>query len=249
VDLLSVSAVVGAGVLAGMVNTIAGAGSLLTFPVLVAVGLTPLAANVTNDLGVLPGNISGAVGFREELRGQRRLLLRLIPLSSGASLLGAVLLLAFPARAFEVVAPVLLLLASAITLAQPALARLARDSHRDGQGPLWASIAAISAYGGYFGTGIGVLFFAALGVFVEETPPRLNATKQVLALVCNGVAGILFAFVAPVDWWLVLILGVSSFAGGPLGVRASRVIPAHVLRVVIATAGAIAATVLGVRLL
>ena len=120
---LELAAVAGAGVAAGAVNTIAGAGSLLTFPVLIAVGLPPLSANVTNDIGVIPGNASGAVGFRYELRGQAPRLARLLPLAAAGSLVGAVLLLAFSARTFELVAPVLLLVASAVTAAQPALAR------------------------------------------------------------------------------------------------------------------------------
>lgn len=241
-------AVAGAGIAAGAVNTIAGAGSLITFPVLIAVGLPPLSANVTNDIGVLPGNISGAVAFRDELRGQRPRLRQLLPIAAACSIVGAVLLLAFPARAFEVVAPVLLLAASGITAAQPALARWAQSAHAGRHRHLRLAIGAISVYGGYFGTGIGVLFFAALGVFIDDSARRLNATKQMLALVCNGVAGLLFAFVAPVRWSAAAVLAVSSALGGPIGARLSRHISATTLRLVVCVVGAVAAVVLAIRL-
>ena len=236
-----------AGLAAGAINTVAGAGSLLTFPVLIAVGVPPLAANVTNDIGVIPGNVSGAVGFRRELVGQRPRLVQLLPIAAVASLVGAVLLLSFPAHTFEVVAPFLLLLASAVTAAQPALARWVQRSTRPRHHPLRLVIGAIAVYGGYFGTGIGVLFFAALGVFIDDVATRLNATKQLLQLVTNGVAGILFAFVAPVHWAAAIVLAVSSGLGGPIGARLSRRISEQALRAVICTVGVVAAIVLGVR--
>ncbi|HVN50191.1 MAG TPA: sulfite exporter TauE/SafE family protein [Acidimicrobiales bacterium] len=241
-------ALAAAGVAAGAVNTIAGAGSLLTFPLMIALGLSPLSANVTNDLGVLPGNVSGAVGFRHELSGQAPRLRALLPIAGVGSLIGAVLLLSFPARTFEQVAPFLLLVASLVTAAQPALARLAQQSRRPRHHPLRLVVAAIAVYGGYFGTGIGILFFAALGVFVDDTASRLNATKQTLQLVSNGVAGVLFAFVAPVHWAFALVLAVSTAVGGPLGARLSRRISATALRAVICTVGVAAAAVLEIRL-
>jgi uncharacterized protein len=245
---LDFTAVAAAGVCAGAVNTIAGAGSLITFPVLIAVGLPPLSANVTNDIGVLPGNLSGAIAFKAELVGQRPRMRMLLPIAGLGAIVGAVLLLGFPARAFEIVAPILLLAASAITAAQPALARWAQSAHAARHHHLRLAILAISVYGGYFGTGIGVLFFAALGVFIDDSPRRLNATKQILALVCNGVAGVLFAFIAPVRWSAALVLAVATAVGGPIGARLSRRISAGALRLVVCAAGAIAAVVLAVRL-
>ncbi len=244
---LALAAVAVTGMAAGAVNTIAGAGSLLTFPMLIAVGLPPLSANVTNDIGVLPGNISGAVAFRNELRGQAPRLAQLLPLAAAASLVGAVLLLAFSADTFERVVPVLLLAASAVTAVQPALARWVQRSSHQGHGPLRLVILAISVYGGYFGTGIGVLFFAALGVFVDDSAARLNATKQTLALVCNAVAGVLFAFVAPVYWTAAAALAMGSAVGGPIGARLSRRISARALRAVVCTVGAAAAVYLAVK--
>jgi uncharacterized protein len=244
---MELAAVAVAGVAAGAVNTIAGAGSLLTFPVLIAVGLPPLSANVTNDIGVIPGNASGAVGFRHELSGQAPRLARLLPIAAVGSLAGAVMLLAFSARTFEIVAPVLLLVASGVTAGQPALARWVQRSHHQGHGPLRLVILAIAVYGGYFGTGIGVLFFAALGVFIDDTAARLNATKQMLALVSNGVAGILFAFVAPVYWGAAAALAVGSALGGPIGARLSRRISAPALRAVVCTVGVAAAVYLAAK--
>ncbi len=230
-----------AGVAAGAVNTIAGAGSLLTFPVLLAVGLSPLSANVTNDLGVIPGNISGAVSLRRELEGQAPRLARLVPLAAVGSLVGAVVLLAFPARAFELVAPVLLVVAAAVTAGQPALARWVARSSTGSHHHLRLVVVVIAVYGGYFGTGIGVLFFAALGVFIEDSAVRLNGTKQILVLVSNGVAGILFAFVAPVQWSAAGAMAVGTAVGGPIGARLSRVISATALRVVVCTVAVVAA--------
>jgi uncharacterized membrane protein YfcA len=241
------AALVVAGVAAGAINTIAGAGSLITFPLLVAIGIPPLAANVTNDIGVLPGNISGAVGFRRELVGQGPRLRMLLPIAAVGSILGAILLLSFPAHTFEVVAPFLLLVASGVTAAQPALARWVERSTRPRHHPLRVVTAAIAIYGGYFGTGIGVLYFAALGVFIDDLATRLNATKQTLQLVTNGVAGIIFAFVAPVHWVAAAVLAVSSAAGGPIGARLSRRISERALRTVICTVGVVAAVALGVR--
>jgi uncharacterized membrane protein YfcA len=228
------------GLIAGAANVVAGAGSLLTYPILVALGLPPLAANVTNDLGIVPGNVSGVIGVRDGLRGQAPLLRALVPRAVLGSLIGAGLLLIAPTSAFTWIAPPLLLVASALTLAQPALAR--RSANRpDRRRALHAVVDLGSVYGGYFGTGIGLVFMAALGVFVDESPARLNAVKTVLQLVSNGLAGIVFALVAPVHWPVAAALAGGTLTGGPFGARLTRVIPASGLRCVIATIGLAAA--------
>lgn len=229
--------IAGTGVFAGAVNTIAGAGSLLTFPVLVAAGLPPLAANVTNDIGVVPGNVAGVAALRTGLAGQRRLLRVVVPITAAGSLAGAVLLILAPARAFEAAAPALLLAASVLTAVQPRLARIARRAGRERNGWLRAAVCAIAVYGGYFGTGIGVLFIAVLGLFLAEDLSRLNAVKTLLQLLSNGVAGVLFVFVAPVRWPVALILALGTTAGGPAGAWLARFISASRLRQVICVTG------------
>jgi len=241
-------AVAAAGLFAGAVNAIAGAGSLLTFPVMIGVGLTPLSANVTNSIGVVPGNLSGTWGFRNELRGQRSRLAGFAAPAIVGSLLGGILLLVLPAHSFTLVAPALLGLASLLTVAQPVIARkVGQSPSRRNNAALSTGIFAVSIYGGYFGSGIGVLFIAVLSIFVADQLSRLNAAKTVLQALANGVAGILFAFFAPVHWWLVLILSVSSAVGGPIGARLSVHIPAKVLRAVIGVLGLASAIVLAVR--
>jgi uncharacterized protein len=241
-------AVAAVGVAAGAVNAIAGAGSLLTFPVLVALGQSPLSANVTNCIGVVPGNVAGTYGFRSQLGGQRSRLARFALPAVAGSAVGGGLLLALPSHSFAIVAPVLVGAASVLMLAQPFIAqRVDRARARRNALGLAAAIFAISVYGGYFGSGIGVLFLAVLGIFVVDRLPRLNAAKTVLQALANGVAGILFAFLGPVSWWAALVLAVSTAAGGPLGARLSLRLPAAVLRPVIGILGLVAAGYLAYR--
>jgi uncharacterized protein len=226
-----------AGVAAGAANVLAGAGSLLTYPILIAVGLPPLAANVTNDLGVIPGNVSGMLGVRDGLRGQGAMLRTLVPRAMVGSLLGAGLLLAVPGAAFGWIAPPLLLAASALTLAQPALVRRTAGATSASQHSLHRVVELTSVYGGYFGTGIGLLFMAALGIFVDETPARLNALKTVLQLISNGIAGVVFAVVAPVHWPPAAALAAGTLTGGQLGARAIRYVSPAALRTIVAVVG------------
>jgi uncharacterized protein len=237
VDPADIVAIAATGVVAGAVNTVAGAGSLLTYPILVGLGLSPLAANVTNDIGVVPGSISGAVGLRRSLRGQQPLLRQLIPRAVIGSLVGAGLLLAAPAVAFAWAAPPLLLVASGLTLAQPYLTRRAGPGPSTRRRTFHATIDAIAVYGGYFGTGIGLLFMATLGLFVDESTLRLSATKTVLQLLANGVAGVLFAFVAPVHWGDAAALAGGSMVGGQAGAWLAGRIPAGALRATVAVIG------------
>jgi len=227
VDATSVAVLAGAGLVAGTVNTIAGAGSLLTFPTLLALGLPPLSANVTNSIGLIPGSASGALGMREELRGQRALLVRLCAWAAAGALLGA---LALPSAAFDVVVPVLVAAAGLLVLAQPLVVRLAgrTDGHTSrATGP---GIGAVAIYSGYFGAAQGVMLIGALGVLTTQSLARINALKNVIAVAANGAAGTVYAFVAPVDWTAALVLAVGSTVGGPLGAVLARRIPAGPLR-------------------
>lgn len=232
----------GAGLVAGTVNTIAGAGSLLTFPALLGAGLSPLSANVTNCLGVIPGSISGAYGLRAELHGQRRLLIRLSLWVGLGSLFGAVLLLTLPGAAFDRVVPVLVGLAGVLVLAQPLVVRVTR---RPDEAPPSAAtgpaVATVGIYSGYFGAAQGVLLIGVLGVLTPAPLRRTNAVKNVIAVTANGFAGIVYAVVAPVDWTAVLLLAVGSACGGPIGALLARRIPAGPLRLGIAAVALVVA--------
>lgn len=232
----------GAGLVAGVVNTIAGAGSLLTFPALLGAGLSPLAANVTNCIGVLPGNISGAYGMRSELRGQRDQVVRLSLWIGLGSLLGAVLLLQLPDGAFDVIVPVLVGAAGLLVLAQPLVVRLAGRAESGRSSPATGpAIGAVGIYSGYFGAAQGVMLIGALGALTPQPLRRVNAVKNAIAVTANGVAGVVYAVVAPVDWTAVLLLAVGSASGGPLGAALAKRIPAAPLRLGIATVALVVA--------
>ncbi|MGC2191342.1 MAG: sulfite exporter TauE/SafE family protein [Candidatus Dormiibacterota bacterium] len=237
-------AVAGAGFVAGAVNAVAGSGSLLTFPVLLAIGYSPLVANVSNTVGLFVGNVSGAVGYRRELAGQRRAALTLGACSLVGGLGGAVLLLALPPAVFKVVVPVLILLAVVLLLLQPRLARLRPSGPPTGRGrlALQASVFATAVYGGYFGAAQGVMFMATLGVFLEESLQRVTGLKNVLASAANGAAAVVFIAYGPVAWEPALVLAGSSLLGGQLGAGFGRKLPAPVLRLVI-VAGGLAAVI------
>ncbi len=235
-----------AGLLAGAVNAIAGAGSLLTYPVLIAFGIPPVAANVTNDIGVVPGNISGTIAMRARLRPQGDLLRQLVPRAAIGAVIGAVLLLALPGAAFGWVAPPLVFLASVLTLAQPSLIRWSKRV-KGGRRLFHTTVDLVAVYGGYFGTGIGLLFMATLGIFVDEDAQDLNAVKTLLQLISNGVAGIIFVFFATVHWPAALAMAVGSLIGGRVGALIADHISAPTLRTVVAVIGLLAAVWLFVR--
>lgn len=227
--------IAGAGFAAGIVNTIAGAGSLLTFPALLATGLPPLTANVSNGLGVLPGGVTGAYGMRADLRGRRGELARLGAFVAVGSALGAVLLLALPSSAFDTVVPVLVGLAGVLVLVQPLVVRrtLGRTGARR-PGRAGPAVGLVGVYSGYFGAAQGVLLIGVLGLLEPSSLRRTNATKNVLAVVGNGVAGLVYVVVAPVSWAAVGLLAAGSAAGGPVGAVLARRLPPAPLRLGIA---------------
>ncbi|MCE7009494.1 sulfite exporter TauE/SafE family protein [Kibdelosporangium philippinense] len=235
-----------AGVCAGAINTVVGSGTLITFPVLLALGYPPVVANASNSIGLVPGGVAGAIGYRYELTGQRKRLLRL----GGASLLGgitgALLLLVLSPDVFETVVPILIVIALILVVAQPWLSRRLASMERHEHGGASAIAAAYGAgvYGGYFGAAQGVLLVGMLGILMDEGLQRLNALKNVLTAGVNLVAGLVFVAIADVDWLVVLLIAAGSTAGGILGAKIGRRLPPVVLRGLIVLVGLVAVVLL-----
>jgi len=232
-------------VAAGGINAIVGSGSLITFPTLIAFGLPPVLANVTNNVGLVPGSASGAYGYRHELAGQRGRLLRLGIGSACGSAAGAILLLKLPASTFQVIVPVLILIACVLVILQPRLNRwLAahrREGGKHGGAPLFAGVTASGVYGGYFGAAQGVLMIGLLGVFLDESLQRVNGLKNVLTGVVNGVAAVVFIALTHVAWLLAALIAVGSTIGGLTGARYGRRLPPMALRVLVVIIGVVSA--------
>ncbi|GAB3685112.1 sulfite exporter TauE/SafE family protein [Angustibacter aerolatus] len=239
-----------AGATAGAMNSLVGSGTLVTFPVLLALGVPPVTANVSNNIGLVPGSAAGAWGFRHELQGQGRRIRLLAPMSLLGSAAGALLLLRLPAAAFRAVVPVLLLVSLVLVVLQPRIQRaVAERRERRGVGvhDSSASRTALSmtgtflagAYGGYFGAAQGVLLIGLLGSLLPEPLKRVNALKNVLSLVVNSVAAVVFMSVAldRIDWLVVLLIAVGSTLGGLLGARFGRRLSPKVLRGFIVVVG------------
>jgi uncharacterized protein len=233
-----------AGTAAGTINTVVGSGTLITFPTLLALGVPPVTANVSNTIGLVPGSVSGAIGYRRELAGQRPRLVRLGPASLLGGVTGAVLLLVLPSEAFDTIVPVLILLGVLLVIFQPRISeRVAERAEARGGVPehgalwVWTLVFLAGIYGGYFGAAQGVLLMAILGIGLLETMQRNNATKNVLAAIVNGVAAVVFIVVADVDWLIVALIAVGSTIGGQLGATVGRRLSATVLRVAIVLVG------------
>jgi uncharacterized membrane protein YfcA len=237
--------VLAVGFFAGSINTIVGSGSLVTFPTLLAIGYSPVVANVSNTVGLVFGSISGAYGYRRELQGQQR---RVTVLGTGSfvgGLTGAVLLLTLPSSVFDDVVPVLILIACALVILQPRLSAMvaARRTKvvEHGGAALWGLVLAAGVYGGYFGAAQGVILLSLLGIFIADDLQRLNGVKNVLAAIANGVAAIVFVFAADVAWDVAALIAVGSITGAQFGAHFGRRIPAPLLRGVIVVVGLIAA--------
>ncbi len=245
--MLELLAVAAAGAAAGASNAIAGAGSLITFPTMVALGLPPLSANVTNTVGIVPGAIGGALGYSDLLREQGERFARfLVPMLLGA-VAGTLALLLTSDAAFEAIVPVLIAASCLLLLFQPRLTPRLSHAGDESSPYLTAGIAFCGAYGAYFGSAVSILLFALLALFVTDTLQHLNAIKILLVGCANLLAALAYAFLAPVDWRYALTIMLSSFVGGRLGAHYARRIPSDPLRIAIAIAGLVVAALLAIR--
>lgn len=229
-----------AGVVSGLVNALAGGGSLLLFPALLAVGFSPLAANVTNSVIQCPGYMGLALGSHQELRGQRRRVLSTAGVAVAGSLVGSLLLLVLPATVFDAVAPALVALASVLLGIQPLLARWIGEPEPDAPDRrmiLLPSVFLAAIYGGYFGGALGVILIAVLALTAHDDLRTLNAAKGVLSLIIGAVTVVVFGIGAPVDWLVVALLAPTTLLGGFVGAKLAGRVPEPALRVAVVVLG------------
>ena len=283
-DLLRALAIFAVGLAAGTINTVVGSGTLITFPTLLAFGYPPVLANVSNNVGLVPGVASGVYGYRSELGGQRRRLIRLGSASVGGGLVGAILLLTLPQSAFKDIVPALIGLAVVMVIIQPRLAKWVAERQRaraalatpdgatpdgagaggtgaaavgagaDGAGAvavaappapaeaiggpvLWVLVFLAGIYGGYFGAAQGVLLIGMLGIALNDSLQRINAAKNVLAGLVNGLAAVVFILATHIDWGVAGLIAAGSIIGGQVGARIGMRLPPWGLRVLIVCVG------------
>ena len=285
-DLLQALAIFAAGLAAGTINAAVGSGTLITFPTLLAFGYPPVLANVSNNVGLVPGVASGVHGYRAELVGQRRRVIRLGSASVCGGLVGAILLLVLPAGAFKEIVPALIGIALLMIIFQPRLARWmaarqvaraaarAEEPDRDGGaggtggaggaggtgavgvvapvtraqesavqigGPvLWVLVFLSGVYGGYFGAAQGVLLIGLMGIAFTDTMQRINAVKNVMAGLVNGVAALVFVAATHIDWGAAGLIACGAILGGQIGARIGRKLPPWGLRLLIICVGVVA---------
>jgi uncharacterized protein len=263
-DLLRALAIFAAGLAAGTINTVVGSGTLITFPTLLAFWYPPVLANVSNNVGLVPGVASGVYGYRAELGDQRRRLIRLGSASVCGGLVGAILLLTLPQSAFKAIVPALIGVAVVMVVIQPRLAKWVAERQRartalvtlDGAiedspaapadsaareaigGPvLWVLVFLAGIYGGYFGAAQGVLLIGMLGIALNDSLQRINAAKNVLAGLVNGLAAVVFIIATHIDWGVAGLIAAGSIIGGQAGARIGRRLPPWGLRVLIVCVG------------
>jgi uncharacterized membrane protein YfcA len=239
-----------AGVAAGVVNGVAGGGTLLSFPALLALGLSPVLTNVTNTVGIWPGYLSGALSYRGELSRDWARHRLLAGVSGAGGAVGAVLLLTAPATVFHLLVPFLVLAATALLAAQPVISRVLARRRRPRRGRrgsvlVLAGVFGAAVYGAYFGGGLGIILFAVLALGVDSDLQLINGLKTLLAMVINTVALLGFAAFGPVDWAAVALVAPASFLGGVLGAKAAKRLDPRLLRVGVVLLGC----VVGARLL
>lgn len=235
-----------AGVFGGLASTVASIASVVSYPVLLVLGLSPLSANVTNTMSLVLSAVGSVLGSRTELAGQRSRVIRLGVITALGGATGAAILLLAPGSAFAVVVPILIGGASLALLAQPMIRRLAPTPDSESARGRLVSVFAVAVYAGYFGAAAGVLLLAVLSTMLTEHLIRINAIKNAISGMANGVAAIVFAVFAPVHWAYVPLLAAGFLVGGFTGPRLIRLIPVRPLRVFIAAAGLALAVKLGI---
>jgi uncharacterized membrane protein YfcA len=238
------AAIFAVGIAAGTINTVVGSGTLITFPTLLAFGYSPLVANVSNNIGLVPGTMSGAWGYRSLLKGQGQRLLPLTCASTGGGIVGAVLLLSLPANAFKAIVPFFIGLALLLIVTQRPINQFLGQHRRavnEGVGPAaMIGVFCSGIYGGYFGAAQGIMLLAILGLTVDDDLQRLNAAKVILAGTVNLVAGIIFVFAAHVNWGVAGLIALGSVLGGVIGARFGQKLPPLALRTIIVIVGIVA---------
>jgi hypothetical protein len=239
-DALAILEIAAVGVVGAAINALAGGGTLLSFPVLLALGYPALVANVSNTLGQLPGYAGGSLSYRRELAGQGRRVIILGAAGTVGALIGAFLLTRTSSSAFRAVVPWLILFACLLLAVQPLVTRWlgARRQGPANIGPfLIAGDTAGGVYGAFFGAGLGVMLLAVLGLFLTDSLQRLNALKGVISMVVNGVAALCFAIAAPVSWPVVAAMAPAAFVGGFAGAWLARRVPPTPLRILVVLLG------------
>ncbi|MEV8373268.1 sulfite exporter TauE/SafE family protein [Kribbella sp. NPDC056861] len=241
-------AIIGAGLGAGLLTSTVGVASLVSFPVLIALGIPPVVANASNTLGLIPAGLGGSLGYRRELREQPKVTWFVVITCAVGSVGGAVLLLALPSSVFESIVPWLILFTCLLVGAQPWISRWLRSRKPDDHGPRTALSPATTffaaltgVYGGYFGAGSGVMMMAVLSLGLDLELRVVNALKTLAILAANLVAGLIFVFVADLNWTAVGLLAAGSLVGGYTGSHIGRLLPPTLLRILIVLAGITAA--------
>ncbi|MDA0565868.1 sulfite exporter TauE/SafE family protein [Streptomonospora sp. S1-112] len=233
-----------AGIGAGGINAVVGSGTLFTFPVLLALGYPPVTASISNSVGLSPGAITGAIGYRRELKGQGRRAARLAVMSCAGAITGGVLLLNLPSEVFELVVPVLITLACVLIIVQPRISawvRSRRGAEHRGRGPLLPlGVYGAGVYGGYFAAAQGIVLISVLGTALDEDVQRINAIKNVLTSVVNATAAVFYTVFAQPEWPVVGLIAAGSVLGGYVGARLGRRLKPFVLRGLIVTVGLMA---------
>ncbi len=249
-DILEGAALLGAAATAGAINAVAGGGSLISFPALLAAGYGAIPANVTNTVALWPGSVGGSFGYRRELAAQRKRLKALLLPSLLGALGGSIILLSTPESAFDAIVPFLIIFACLVMAFQDVLADFATH-HKLGSADgetmpfsLRALIFVVAIYGAYFGAGLGIITLALLGILIKDDIQHLNALKGMLALVINAVAFLYFAAFGPVEWGPALVMAGGALAGGYLGAGLARRLNRRLLRIVVIGYGLLVAAIL-----